>query len=183
MDEFSLVTTPIKDLLIIKQKRYVDDRGYLEVTYNSKIMLNLLGVEFVQDKVTKSARGVLRGIHYQDNFPQGKLIKVLKGKVLDVVIDLRTSSKTFGQHFKIELSGDKLEMLYLPPGVGHGLLVIEDETLFLYKTTEYYYSNYDRGIIWNDSGLNINWDLNKYQINSPILSERDKSLPQFNGEL
>ncbi len=180
MDNFKIKNTFIKGLKIIIPEKFEDNRGLLMVTYNQRIIRKLLDIDFVQDKWTKSIKGVLRGIHFQEKHPQGKLVYVLKGKVLDVVVDLRINSETFGKYFKIELSGNHTEMLFIPEGLGHAVLCLEDETYFGYKTTDYFYPQFDKGILWNDKRLNINWELEKYKIKKPILSSRDMKQPLFN---
>jgi len=178
-DIFSIDETAIKGLIIITPQRFSDLRGELTVLYNKQVFKDLLGLEFVQDKWTKSSRGVLRGIHFQDQHPQDKLVSVLSGKVLDVVVDIRKSSPTFGQYFSMVLNESEEKMLFIPKGLGHAFLALEDDTVFFYKTSDYFYPEYDRGIIWDDENLKIDWGLNKYNINKPILSKRDLKLPSF----
>lgn len=179
MDNFEIINTSIEGLKIIIPEKFADERGFLMVTYNQKVLKKALGVDFVQDKWTKSTKGVLRGIHFQEKHSQGKLVSVIKGKVLDVVVDLRIKSATFGKYFHIELSGNSSKMLYIPEGLGHAVLFLEDETYFGYKTTDYFYPEYDKGIIWDDSKINIDWQLDKYNITKPILSQRDLKQPTF----
>ncbi len=178
-DKFIIEETTINGLKILVPERFSDDRGHLSVLYNKNVISKVLGLEFVQDKWTKSAKGVLRGIHFQTKHPQGKLVSVLIGKVLDVIVDLRRNSATFGKYFSIELNESEAKMLYIPEGLGHAFLTLEDNTIFFYKTTDYFYPEFDSGILWNDKDLNIDWQLDKYGIINPILSKRDMILPKL----
>lgn len=178
-DKFIIEETPIGGVKIITPERFGDDRGHLTVAYNQKIVSDLLGVSFVQDKWTKSQKGVLRGVHFQEQHPQGKLVSVLSGKVLDIVVDFRKESPTFGQYFSIVLEETNPKMLFMPKGMGHAFLSLEDNSIFFYKTTDYFYPEFDKGIMWNDKDLNIDWQLNENNINQPQISERDKVLPGF----
>jgi len=128
-------------------------------------------LDFVQDNHAHSSKGVLRGLHYQLIKPQGRLVRVVSGRVLDVIVDLRQSSNTFGQYYAVELSSENHRQLWAPPGVAHGYLVLSESVDFLYKTTEYYAPSDEHTIIWNDSILNIDWRLNGFQ---PVLSDKDK---------
>ena len=134
-------------------------------------------VEFVQDNHSMSKKGVLRGLHFQLKHPQGKLVRVISGRVFDVVVDLRLSSSSFGKWYGVELSGDNGLQFYIPPNFAHGFLTLEDNTSFLYKCTEFYYPDDELGIIWNDLDLNIHWSLD--QVSEVIISEKDRKLPSF----
>jgi len=167
--------TFIDDLLVITPEVFGDDRGYFFESYNKKKLENLLDVEFVQDNESRSQKNVLRGLHFQKApFAQGKLVRVIKGSVLDVVVDLRKDSKTYGKHYKRILSDKNKEQLYIPKGFAHGFLVLEDETIFSYKCTNFYNKESEVALLWNDKALNINW-----QIENPIISEKDKLAKEF----
>lgn len=174
---FKFIETPIKDLLIIEPRVFDDDRGYFLETYKKSDFVKVgITEEFVQDNHSYSSKGVLRGIHFQTGgSAQGKLVRVLQGSVWDVAVDLRLSSKTFGQWYGIELTGDNKKMFYVPPGFGHGFVTLEDNTHFLYKCTNEYDPKADSGIIWNDKDLNINWPLN----DGLSFSDKDLDLQTF----
>ncbi len=158
--------TFIKDLLILTPTLHKDTRGYFLESYNKKE----LGIQFVQDNESRSQKGVLRGLHFQKPpFAQGKLIRVISGSVLDVVVDLRKDSVTYGKHFKIVLSDTTKQQLYVPEGFAHGFLVLENDTIFSYKCTNYYHKEAEVSIDWNDKDLNIDWGIER-----PIISEKDK---------
>lgn len=173
MGKFRFIEGPLKGLIIIEPTVYKDERGFFMETYNLKEFKELgLNVEFVQDNHSKSKKGVLRGLHFQKNYPQGKLIRVVKGKIFDVAVDIRKDSPTFGKWYGIELSEENKLMFYIPEGFAHGFLVLSDEAEVLYKTTEYYHPEDEGGIIWNDPDVEIKWPLEG--INEIILSEKDK---------
>ena len=156
---------------------FSDDRGYFMEFFNEKKFYDgdLKGFSFKQDNISCSKKNVLRGLHFQSPpFEQGKLVQVLKGKVIDVVVDLRKKSKSYGKHFKIELSSENHRKLWIPPGFAHGFVALEDDTLFSYKCTNYYSKKHEMGLLWNDETLNINWGI-KY----PIVSEKDKKANKF----
>ncbi len=176
-DKFIIENTEIEGIKIITPQRFNDERGFLTVSYNQKVLSDLLGVEFVQDKWTSSRKSVLRGIHFQEQHPQGKLVSVLSGKVLDVIVDFRQKSQTFGQYFSIILSASEAKMLYIPEGMGHGFLSLYDNSIFFYKTTDYFFPEHDRGILWSDKDLNINWQFSEFGMRKQILSNRDMELP------
>ncbi len=178
-DKFIIENTKIEGLKIITPQRFGDERGHLTVAYNQKVLSDLLKVKFVQDKWTKSQKGVLRGIHFQEQHPQGKLVSVMSGKVLDVVVDFRKESPTFGKHLTFLLEESNPRMVFMPKGMGHAFLSLENDTIFFYKTTDYFYPEFDKGIMWNDKNININWKLQEFKIQSPKISERDKILPSF----
>ena len=178
-DTFIIEDTKIEGVKILIPQRFTDNRGHLTVLYNQKVLFDILGVNFVQDKCTKSDKGVLRGIHFQEKHPQGKLVSVLSGKVLDVIVDFRKSSPTFGQYFSIILDEKEAKSVYIPEGLGHGFIALEENSIFLYKTTDYFFPEFDKGVKWNDTDLNINWETEEYSIDKVIISARDKVLPSF----
>ena len=171
-----IISTPIPDLLIIEPKVFEDGRGYFFESY-SKALFKQYGIdtEFVQDNQSLSQKGVLRGLHFQNPpYAQGKLVRVINGSVLDVAVDIRKSSPTYGQHFDYELSEKNKTMLWIPAGFAHGFLTLEDNTIFSYKCTNVYNKASEDCILWNDPTININWG-----INTPILSEKDQSAKIF----
>jgi dTDP-4-dehydrorhamnose 3,5-epimerase len=167
-------TTHIPDVLILEPKIFGDDRGFFLESWNQKTLKDQLGIDevFVQDNHSKSSKGVLRGLHYQLERPQGKLVRVVTGRVLDVVVDIRKSSPTFGQYFSIELNDQNHLQLWVPPGMAHGFVVLSDTADFMYKTTDYYAPQYEQSILWNDIDLNIDWKLNDI---IPSLSNKDEN--------
>jgi dTDP-4-dehydrorhamnose 3,5-epimerase len=172
------VETEIKDLFIIEPKVWKDDRGYFFESYNKQSFDDAgINVNFVQDNQSLSQKGTLRGLHAQANpYAQGKLVRVIQGKVLDIAVDIRKGSKTYGQYEAVELSGDNNRMLWIPPGFLHGFVTLEDNTIFAYKVSGLYNKSSEFGVIWNDPDLNINWEIATDQV---ILSEKDKTLPLF----
>ena len=173
---FKLIETDLKDLLMIEPDVFGDSRGYFKETYNHKA-LSALGFDktFVQDNLSYSQQGALRGLHFQaPPHAQGKLVFVTVGRVLDVVVDIRKSSPTYGQSAAYELSADNHRMLYVPEGFAHGFSVLSESCIFQYKCTDYYNKASEGGIVWNDPDLAIDW-----QVESPIISDKDKELPLF----
>jgi len=171
--------TKIAEVKIIEPNIFGDERGFFFESFNLKLYEEALGrsLNFVQDNHSKSSKGVLRGIHYQIQQPQGKLVRVVSGEVYDVAVDLRKSSPTFGQWEGIILSGDNRRQLWVPEGFGHAFLVLSDEAEFLYKTTEYYLPELERSIVWNDKDLGIDWPVNSKI--GPNLSLKDKRASSF----
>ena len=169
--------TPIAlpEVLLLEPKVFGDDRGFFLESFNARVFREATGVSaaFVQDNHSRSRRGVLRGIHYQVVQPQGKLVRVVTGAVLDVAVDLRRSSPTFGQWDAVELSADNHRQLWIPPGFGHAFIVLSEVADFLYKTTEYWVAQHDRGIRWNDPQLAIAWPVGL----APIVSDKDAVAP------
>ena len=165
------VQTAIKDLLIIEPKVFGDDRGFFFESYNQRNFAALIGrdVAFVQDNHSRSVKNVLRGLHYQIQHPQGKLVRVVQGAVLDVAVDIRKSSPTFGQHVAVDLSAENKRMMWIPEGFAHGFAVLSDTAEFLYKTTDYYHPEHERSLLWNDPALAIDWKLQT----APALSGKD----------
>lgn len=166
-------TTSIPDVLIIEPKVFGDDRGFFFESFNAKNFTEQTGVkaDFVQDNHSKSAQGVLRGLHYQIQQPQGKLVRVVSGEVFDVAVDLRKQSPTFGKWVGAILSADNKRQLWIPPGFAHGFLVTSESAEFLYKTTDYYAPEYERSILWNDPAIGIEWPIS----GEPLLSNKDKT--------
>lgn len=171
--------TKLEGCIIIEPTVFKDERGYFLESYNQQSFNELTGnnVNFVQDNESVSSRGVLRGLHFQQGeHAQAKLVRVVKGKVLDIAVDIRKGSSTFGEHIAIELTGENKKQLYIPRGFAHGFVVLEDHTIFSYKCDNFYNKASESGIIYNDSILNINWGLPNEQL---IISEKDKRLPKF----
>jgi dTDP-4-dehydrorhamnose 3,5-epimerase len=166
-----IIRTEIPDVLILEPKVFGDERGFFFESFNERLWKEATGldVKFVQDNHSKSAGGVLRGLHYQIKFPQGKLVRVISGEVYDVAVDIRKSSPTFGNVEAVYLSAANRRQLWIPAGFAHGFLVVSESAEFLYKTTDYYAPEYDRCIIWNDPDLKINWPLK----GEPVLSAKD----------
>ena len=172
-----ILITPITDLLIIQPKVFEDARGYFYESYSKMLFeKNGIHVDFVQDNQSLSQKDVLRGLHFQNPpFAQGKLVRVIKGAILDVVVDIRKNSPTYGKHFDIELDETNKTMLWIPPGFAHGFLTLANDTIFSYKCTNIYNKDSEDCILWNDQTLSINW-----KITSPMLSDKDKSGKHFN---
>lgn len=172
---FNFIETDLRDVFLIEPKFFGDQRGFFMEVYNEKAFKDFgLDLTFVQDNHSKSQKGVLRGLHFQKQYPQGKLIRVVSGKVLDVAVDLRRDSSSYGQWAKFEISAENKKMLWVPKGFAHGFLTLTDNVEFLYKCTDFYHPNDEGGIIWNDPDLNIDWN-----IGNPILSEKDQNWPRF----
>lgn len=168
--------TKLEGCVIIEPTIFGDERGFFLETYQSKRYANIAGIKetFVQDNTSRSARGVLRGLHFQKKKPQGKLVSVTQGEVFDVALDLRPDSDTFGQYESVILNGEDKRQLYIPPGFAHGFCVLSQIADFQYKCTDYYDPSDESGVIWNDKDLNIKWP-----ITNPLLSDKDKGLPTF----
>ena len=175
-----ITKTPLEGLLIIEPKVWKDNRGYFYESYNARLFADAgIDVSFVQDNQSFSQKGALRGLHAQSMpFEQGKLVRVLQGMVVDVAVDIRKESATYGQHFCIELSGENHKQLWVPPGFLHGFLTLEDQTIFTYKVSNYYDKNSEIGVMWNDADLNIEWS--RYMHESTfLLSDKDQVLDNF----
>jgi dTDP-4-dehydrorhamnose 3,5-epimerase len=171
--------TKLKDCFIIHDTVFADDRGYFFESLNQQKFNQLTGldVHFVQDNQSKSTKGVLRGLHFQlGGHAQAKLVRVLQGKVLDVAVDVRKESPTFGQHVAVELTGDNHVQLFVPRGFAHGFVVLSDEAVFFYKCDNYYNKASEGGVIYNDADINIDWQLKEEEL---ILSDKDKILPKL----
>lgn len=164
--------TPLQGLYVIKPKVFEDDRGYFFESYNHDefIKATKLDIDFVQDNQSLSHKNALRGLHFQaPPYGQAKLVRVIKGAVLDVVVDLRKESSTYGEHFKLELNEENFLMMFIPVGFAHGFSTLRDNTIFSYKCSNVYNKLSEGGVLWNDSQLNIDW-----KVENPILSEKDK---------
>jgi dTDP-4-dehydrorhamnose 3,5-epimerase len=174
----NIIETPLKGLFIIEPKVWRDERGYFFESYNEQAFYNAgIDAKFVQDNQSFSQKGALRGLHGQVNpHAQGKLVRVIQGKVLDVAVDIRKDSSTYGQHFSAELSGENFSMFWVPPGFLHGFSTLEDNTIFCYKCTNLYNKDSEIGVIWNDEDLAIDWGLKPEEA---ILSQKDLILPKF----
>lgn len=166
------IQTAIPGLLMIEPRVFGDERGFFFESFNRRQFAQLVGreVDFVQDNHSRSARNVLRGLHYQIQHPQAKLVRVIQGAVLDVAVDMRKGSPTFGQHVAMELSAENKRMLWIPEGFAHGFVVLSDGAECLYKTTDYWYPEYERCIRWDDPALAIAWKLEA----EPVLSAKDR---------
>jgi dTDP-4-dehydrorhamnose 3,5-epimerase len=172
-------TTNLKDCYILNDSLFGDPRGYFFESFNQKDFLNQTGLEinFVQDNQSKSSKGVLRGLHFQiGDSEQSKLVRVIQGSVLDVAVDLRKNSPTFGKHITVELTGSNHKQLFIPRGFAHGFVVLSETAIFFYKCDNYYNPQRESGIIYNDSDLNIDWKLLDTDL---ILSEKDRKLDSF----
>ena len=167
--------TFIKDLNLLTPNVFKDDRGYFLESYNNKKLEQVIRTNFVQENESLSYKNVLRGLHFQiPPYSQAKLVRVIKGSILDIAIDLRKKSPTYGQHFKIVLNGNNKKQLFIPIGFAHGFLCLENETILNYKCSNYYHQESEKSIIWNDPDLGIDWG-----IENPILSEKDKLAENF----
>jgi len=175
----NLIKTKLDGLVVLKPTVFKDNRGYFMESYNQKNINKLFGnVNFVQDNESESSRGVLRGLHFQKPpYTQAKLVRCLKGSVLDVALDLRKDSKTYGIFETISLTEENKKQLFIPKGFAHGFIVLSKSAILSYKVDNYYNPESESGIIWNDPDLNIDWKINKNEI---IVSEKDKNLPTFN---
>lgn len=173
-----IITTAINDLLIVQPKVFADSRGYFFESFSTAVF-EKAGIEadFVQDNQSLSQKGTVRGLHFQANpHAQGKFVRVVQGAVIDVAVDIRKGSPTYGQHVAIELTGDNKTMFWVPPGFAHGFSVLEDNTIFLYKCTNLYNKQSEGGLLWNDPALNINW-----QVSDAVVSEKDLLLPTLSN--
>lgn len=172
-----ITPTAIPEVLVIEPKVFGDERGFFFESFNQAKFEAAIGrqVKFVQDNHSKSAKNVLRGLHYQIQQPQGKLVRVVQGEVFDVAVDIRKSSPNFGQWVGEILSADNKKQLWVPEGFAHGFVVLTDTAEFLYKTTDYYAPEYERSIIWNDPAINIQWPLQ----GAAVLSQKDQQASAF----
>lgn len=174
----NVIKTEIPDVLIFEPKVFSDERGFFMESFNQKVFEEAVGrkIEFVQDNHSKSTKGVLRGLHYQvEPYAQGKLVRCIAGEVFDVAVDIRKDSETFGKWVGVNISSENKRQLWIPEGFAHGFLVLSDSADFLYKTSNYYSPIHERGIVWNDPTININWPINI----DKILSGKDTILPNF----
>lgn len=170
------IATAIPDVFMIAPKVFGDDRGFFLESYNRRAMAALgIDFDFVQDNHSRSARGVLRGLHYQIRQPQGKLVRVVAGEIYDVAVDMRRASPTFGKWVGMTLSAENKRMAWVPPGFAHGFYVTSDVAEVLYKATDYYAPEHERSLLWNDPAIGIDWPL----AGEPLLSEKDRNGQPF----
>ena len=171
-----IIETPLAGLLLIEPRVFGDERGYFFESYNRDVFAAQgITEEFIQDNESLSDRGVVRGLHFQaPPKAQGKLVRVQRGKVWDVAVDIRKGSPTYGQYYGVELSGENKRMLWIPPGFAHGFVALQDNTVFFYKCTNIYNKESEGSILWNDPTLNIDWN-----ITDPVLTEKDMNSPRF----
>ena len=173
MGKITVTPCDIEGLYVIEPTVFKDERGYFVETYNQYDMKEAgLDMVFVQDNQSMSTRGVLRGLHFQKQFPQGKLVRVVRGKVFDVAVDLRSDSKTYGKWFGVELSAENMKQFYIPEGFAHGFLVLSDEAEFCYKCTDFYHPGDEGGLAWNDPEIGVEWPLEEGV--DLIISEKDQ---------
>ena len=168
--------TSLSGVMILEPRVFGDARGFFMESFNQRVFDELTGTShtFVQDNHSRSARGVLRGLHFQTRQPQGKLVRVVRGSVFDVAVDIRKGSPTFGQWFGLELTEDNQRMLWIPPGLAHGFLVLSDMAEFLYKTTDYYAPQYEATLAWDDPDVAVAWPCHVIAMMKPLLSAKDQ---------
>ncbi len=173
----NVIRTPLDGVLILEPKVFGDARGFFMESYNQRDFAAATGLnlDFVQDNHSRSRRGVLRGLHYQIQQPQGKLVRVVRGAVFDVAVDIRRSSPTFGRWAGVELSEDNQRQFWIPPGFAHGFVVLSESADFLYKASDWYAPEHERGIAWNDPAIGVEWPLDA--IGEPLLSDKDRVAP------
>lgn len=169
---YTVTHTALPEVMILEPKVFGDDRGFFFESFNQRDFYNAVGlnVSFVQDNHSKSSQGVLRGLHYQIQHPQGKLVRVTQGTVFDVAVDMRRSSINFGKWVGVELSADNKRQLWIPPGFAHGFVVTSECAEFLYKTTEYWFPEFERSLLWNDSTVGVSWPISSLK---PKLARKD----------
>lgn len=172
---YNVTPTELEGVLILDPQVFGDARGYFFESFNARDFEQCTGVTlpFVQDNHSRSARGVLRGLHYQVEHEQGKLVRVTQGEVFDVAVDIRRGSPTFGRWAGVRLSGENKRQLWIPPGLAHGFLVLSESAEFLYKTTDYWYPAYERSLRWDDPHLAIDWPLAETGLTAPLLAAKD----------
>jgi len=177
---YKITTTPIEGVLVLEPKVFGDARGFFFESFNARDFVQATGldVSFVQDNHSKSAKGVLRGLHYQAQHAQGKLVRVAQGAVFDVAVDIRKGSPTFGQWFGSELSAENNKQLWIPAGLAHGFLVTSESAEFLYKTTDYYHPEFERSLLWNDPSVGVEWPLHLLD-SEPLLAAKDVAALTF----
>lgn len=177
---FRIESTPIDGVLVLEPKVFGDARGFFFESFNARDFAQATGLDmaFVQDNHSKSAKGVLRGLHYQTQHAQGKLVRVTQGAVFDVVVDIRKGSPTFGQWFGQELSAENNKQLWIPAGLAHGFLVTSEGAEFLYKTTDYYHPEFERSLLWNDPNVGVEWPLHLLD-SEPLLAAKDVAALTF----
>jgi dTDP-4-dehydrorhamnose 3,5-epimerase len=171
---YTVTPTKLPEVLILEPKVFGDARGFFFESFNARDFVKVTGLDltFVQDNHSKSAKGVLRGLHYQIEHAQGKLVRVTHGEVFDVAVDMRKNSATFGQWASCHLSADNARQLWVPPGFAHGFLVLSESAEFLYKTTDYWYPEHERSLLWSDPALGIKWPMPE-GIETPLLAAKD----------
>ena len=181
---YQVTTTPIDGVLVLEPKVFGDARGFFFESFNARDFEQATGLKetFVQDNHSKSAKGVLRGLHYQVQHAQGKLVRVTQGSVFDVAVDIRQGSPTFGQWFGLELSAENKKQLWIPAGLAHGFLVTSESAEFLYKTTDYYYPEHERSLLWNDPAIGIDWPI-RMDDKAITLSDKDVQAPTLKASL
>ena len=179
---YQVVTTPIEGVLVLEPQVFGDSRGFFFESFNARDFAQATGLvrEFVQDNHSKSAKGVLRGLHYQVQHPQGKLVRVTQGSVFDVAVDIRRESKTYGQWFGLELSAENKRQLWVPEGLAHGFLVTSESAEFLYKTTDYYHPEFERSLLWSDPAVGVEWPLHLLSA-PPLLAAKDANAPTLSA--
>lgn len=178
MGRLKIQKVPLEGLLIIEPQIYEDVSGYFMETYNRRDIEDMgLDIDFVQDNQSVSIKGVLRGLHFQKKYPQGKLMRVISGKIFDVAVDVRPNSNTFGQWYGVELSAENHKQFYIPAGFAHGFYVLSDDATISYKVTEYWHPNDEIGIPWDDPSIAVNWPIPSGEF--PIIAEKDKNYELF----
>lgn len=178
MGQIKVTRCEIEGLMVIEPKVHCDERGYFVETYNARDLEEAgLSARFVQDNQSMSSKGVLRGLHFQKQFPQGKLVRVLSGRVFDVAVDIRPGSRTLGKWFGVELSGENMKQFYIPEGFAHGFYVMSDTAVFAYKCTDFYHPNDEGGILYSDPEIGIQWPFSDGD--EVILSEKDRNWAGF----
>jgi dTDP-4-dehydrorhamnose 3,5-epimerase len=172
---YTVTPTALPEVLLLEPTVFGDSRGFFYESFNARDFAESTGLNctFVQDNHSKSVKGVLRGLHYQIQHPQGKLVRVVAGEVFDVAVDIRKGSPNFGKSVGLHLSADNKRQLWIPPGFAHGFLVLSESAEFLYKTTDYWYPEHERSILWNDSEIGIDWPVD----GRPALSKKDEAAP------
>lgn len=181
MGKIKVTSCPIEGLYVIEPTVFKDERGYFVETYNQNDFQEAgLNLVFVQDNQSMSVKGVLRGLHYQKQYPQGKLVRVVKGAVFDVAVDLRAGSATYGKWYGVELSAENKKQFYIPEGFAHGFLVLSEEAEFAYKCTDFYHPGDEGGLIWNDPAIGVKWPIEDGQ--QLIISEKDQKWGRLKEE-
>lgn len=175
---YQVIQTPLEGVLVLEPKVFGDARGFFYESFNARDFERATGFKetFVQDNHSRSAKGVLRGLHYQVEHAQGKLVRVTQGEVFDVAVDIRQGSPTYGQWFGVELSAENKKQLWIPAGLAHGFLVTSESAEFLYKTTDYYHPEFERSLLWSDPSLRIDWPLHLLST-APLLAAKDMQAP------
>ncbi len=175
---YQVIQTPLEGVLVLEPKVFGDARGFFYESFNARDFERATGLKetFVQDNHSKSAKGVLRGLHYQVEHAQGKLVRVTQGEVFDVAVDIRQGSPTYGQWFGVELSAENKKQLRIPAGLAHGFLVTSESAEFLYKTTDYYHPEFERSLLWSDPVIGIGWPLHLLDA-EPMLAAKDANAP------